>query len=153
MAVSILAVVLCAAFLVVSGRWLLALRRASLEAKLPLTLQDKVLAGAPIAYTLLCIVAVVALVERAFQVQDFGTPTTLPLLGALDERTALFAIWLLAGLAVASPLVVISTAESYFARKMPDLVRLGRQAVFQTLTGVRVPPPKQEDEWKGLLNQ
>ncbi len=153
MSVSVLSVVFCAGFLLLAGRWLLALRRASLRAKLPLTTLDKLLAAAPIAYTVLCIVAAVALVERAFEVQDIGGSTALPLLGVVDERTALFTLWLLAGLAAASPLIVISTAESYFARKLPDLVRLGRQAVFQTLTGVKVPPPKAEDTWQRLLQK
>ncbi len=153
LSISVLSVVFCAGFLLLSGRWLLALRRESLRTDLPLTSLDKLLAAAPVAYTLLCIVAGVALVERAFTVQEFGGATSLPLLGVVDARTALFTLWLLAGLAAASPLIVISTVETYFARKLPELVHLGRQAVFQTLTGVRVPPPKDEDKWQRLLQK
>jgi len=150
---SFLAILACAAFLVVAARWLLALRRESQREKLPLTDLDKLIAGAPIAYSLFCIFAGAVLVEHAFEVHALGGPTSLPLLGVVEEGTALFTLWLLAGLSAASPLIVISTAESYFARKLPDLVRLGRQAVFETLTGVKVPPPKVEDEWQGLLKK
>lgn len=148
-----------APFLVLTLRWLLVLRRIALAEELKLTWLDKLLAAAPIGYTHLGFLAAGALLERSFDV--FESPVAslaLPLLGQVDRGTALWVLWLLAGLAVAFSFVVISAVETYFGRKIPDLVRLGRETIFATLTGVRIGAREgkvdlTEERWNGLLRR
>ena len=147
-------------FLVLAARWLLVLRRAARDAHLHLRPVDKLLAAAPIGYTVLCFVAAGELGDRIAQMAgDASATDLLPLFGSLDRGAALWVAGLLAGLAVATPPIVVFTVEGHFASRMPELVALGRRAVWAALTGVRPPAarpalsPEQEQEaaWKRLL--
>jgi hypothetical protein len=150
-------------FLIVAARWLLVLRAQALSAKLPLTPLDKLLAAAPIGYTVLCFVAGGMIADRAAVISPSSPePVLLPLLGWSSAHTASIGLWLLVGLAAFTPFVVVSTVETYYSRRLPELVRLGRRAVFSLLTGVRPPdggagaenPAEAEDlRWTSLLRR
>jgi hypothetical protein len=158
------AILVSAGFLFVAGRWLLALRGAALDRKIPLTWVDRLVAGAPIGYTVFAFVAAGALFDRADAALGSGAAhIVLPIVGALDRQAAVFLLLLLGALGIASPLVLISVVEHHFARKIPEIVKLGRRAAFATLTGVRMedlseslgpaPPTDEEEEWRRLLRR
>lgn len=156
-----LAALACAVFLVLAARWLLVLRRTALDAHLPLTPLDKLVAAAPIGYTVLCFLAAGVLADFAGATLAGGAATAaIPLFGVLERGQAIWALGLLTGLAVATPPIVVFTVEWRFARRMPQLVALGRAAVWSTLTGVRAAAPpaastpreeSEDDRWKRLL--
>jgi len=158
------AILVSAGFLYVAGRWLVALRGAALDRRLKLTWLDKGLAAAPIAYAVFAFVAAGTLMDRAELVLSSSAPAhALPLVGTVDRATAAFVLLLVAGVGVASPIVVISVVEHHFARKLPEIVKLGRRAVYATLTGVRMedvteavaplPADDEEEQWRRLLRR
>jgi hypothetical protein len=158
------AVLVCAGFLFIALRWLLALRGAALDRKIKLTWADKSLAAMPIGYTVFAFIAAGTLFDRADALLGApGSAYLFPVFGTADHLTAAFLLLLLGGLGVASPLVVISVVEHYFARKVPDMVRIGRRAVFATLTGIRLedvsesvapaPPLDEDEKWRRLVRQ
>jgi hypothetical protein len=151
-----------AVFLVLALRWLLVLRRCAIEARLPLTPLDKALAAGPIGYTLFCFIAAGVLGDHIADILAEGsTTTTLPLFGTLSEGTAVWVVGLLAGLAVATPPIVVFTVEWHFARRLPELVALGRRAVWAIASGARAGAPpapaapavdSEDARWKKLLH-
>lgn len=156
-----LAAVASAAFLLLAARWLLVLRRTALDAKLPLTPLDKFIAAAPVGYTVFCMVSAGLLADRFDYLQGMqDAAVSLPLVGSVDHAFALWLTGLLTGLAMATPPIVVFTVETHFGRRLPELVKLGRQAVWAMVTGVSVgrsPPAKsaEEDEdalWKELVS-
>jgi hypothetical protein len=147
-------------FLLLAARWLLVLRRTALDATLPLTWVDKLVAAAPIGYTVLCFIAAGVLADRFTEVLDSRElAVPLPLAGTLPRAEALWLLGLLVGLAATSPVVVVFTVESYFARKLPALVELGRRAVWAMVSGVRLvetqahgsTPGRDDDERRNRL--
>jgi hypothetical protein len=149
-----------AVFVALAVRWLLELRRSALAARLPLTALDKVLAVAPVGYTVICFVAAGALADRLEAILgEEGATAWVPILGEVSRATGVWAAATCIGLAVATPSIVVFTVEAFFAKRLPELVLMGRGAVWSVLTGVaqpkaRRPPAAEEDEdlrWKRLL--
>ena len=148
-------------FLILAARWRLVLRRTALDARLPLTRVDKLLAAAPIGYTVLCFTAAGRLADFIGEILAAGGPTTrLPLFGEVDYAVAVWLVGVVVGLAITTPPVIVFAVESHFARRLPLLVVMGRRAVWATLTGVRVsdkpeaggaPPDEEDARWKRLL--
>ena len=157
-----LSFVAAAAFLVLATKWLLTLRRTALAAKMPLTPLDKVIAAVPVAYTVLCMLLAGTVGEYLSAIASAGAAAAwLPLIGDVDTTTAIW-IWAVMGaIMLATPPAVVFWTESFFSKRLPDLVVLGRRAVWSTLTGVReadfprsAPTAQQAEDlrWKKLLH-
>ncbi len=153
--------VAAAGFLVLAARWLFELRRTAIAAKVPLTALDKLIAALPVVYTVLCLFTAAAVGDRLREVfAAGGARAWLPVLGEVDSSTAIWVGALIVGLALATPALVVFAVEAFFAGRFPELVDLGRRAVWSTLTGVRAARPSRtrrvhEDEdarWKKLLH-
>jgi hypothetical protein len=153
--------VAAAVFLVLALRWLVELRRTALAAKVPLTALDKVIAALPVAYTVICLLSAGAVGEYLSAIASSGAPLAwLPVLGNVETPTAIW-IWAVgAAIMLATPPAVVFWTEGFFAKRLPDLVALGRKSVWATLTGVRQDNfPKrvstrqeaEEVRWKKLL--
>jgi hypothetical protein len=126
-------------FLLLSARWLRALRAAAIARHVTLSRSDVAVAAVPIGFAVVALVAAGLLLDAAERVlASAATAHTLPLVGTVDRGSAAFALLFLAVVALSSPFVSIALVERRFARRAPALVGLGRRAAFATLTGVDV---------------
>jgi hypothetical protein len=155
-----LGVAAASTFSVLALRWLVELRRGAYASKLPLGALDKFLAVAPVVYTVMCFVSAGALADRLIAILDEeGATAWVPLLGDVPRATGVWVAAMCVGLAMTTPPIVVFTVEGFFAKRVPELVVMGRSAVGSVITGVarKGPAPAREVEtdedtrWKRLL--